>query len=166
MKRRARCSVDLMPRCCRSSILAVGAMVLLLVGVDPRRAQRASASSTARHRHSAAGRPACSSPCRRAPSTLFDGSFVVDGFARFAKMLTLLGSAARAAACRTTISTVEKQQKFEFPVLVLLATLGMMLMVSAGDFIALYLGLELQSLALYVLAAFNRDNRRARPKRA
>ena len=47
------------------------------------------------------------------------------------------------------------------PVLIGLATLGMMLMVSAGSFIALYLGLELQSLALYVLAAFNRDNLRS-----
>ena len=55
--------------------------------------------------------------------------------------------------------------RFELPVLMLLATLGMMLMVSAGSFIALYMGLELQSLALYVLAAFNRDTC-APPKRA
>ena len=48
-------------------------------------------------------------------------------------------------------------ERFEYPVLVVLATLGMMLMVSANDLIALYLGLELQSLALYVIAAFNRD---------
>ena len=50
--------------------------------------------------------------------------------------------------------------------LILLATLGMMMMISANDLIALYLGLELQSLALYVVAAINRDNRRARPRPA
>src|SRR6202012_1779422 len=48
--------------------------------------------------------------------------------------------------------------RFELPVLMLIATLGMMLMVSASSFLSLYMGLELQSLALYVLAAFNRDN--------
>ena len=47
--------------------------------------------------------------------------------------------------------------RFEFPVLMLLATLGMMLMVSANDLISLYVGLELQSLALYVIAAIRRD---------
>jgi NADH-quinone oxidoreductase subunit N len=51
--------------------------------------------------------------------------------------------------------------RFELPVLMLLATLGMLLMVSANSFIALYMGLELQSLALYVLAAFNRDHLRS-----
>ena len=51
--------------------------------------------------------------------------------------------------------------RFELPVLMVLATLGMLLMVSAGSFIALYMGLELQSLALYVLAAFNRDHLRS-----
>ena len=50
---------------------------------------------------------------------------------------------------------------FEFPVLILLATLGMMMLISASDFIALYLGLELMSLALYVIAAYRRDDLRA-----
>ena len=58
----------------------------------------------------------------------------------------------------------EKIARFELPVLVVLATSGMLLMVSASSFLALYMGLELQSLALYVLAAFNRDIC-ARPKR-
>ena len=56
---------------------------------------------------------------------------------------------------------IERTARFELPVLMLLATLGMMLMVSASSFIALYMGLELQSLALYVLAAFNRDSLRS-----
>src|SRR6201985_1891448 len=56
---------------------------------------------------------------------------------------------------------LESQSRFELPILMLLAALGMMLMVSASSFIALYMGLELQSLALYVLAAFNRDSLRS-----
>jgi NADH-quinone oxidoreductase subunit N len=76
------------------------------------------------------------------------------------KFLTFVG------AILTLIMSVgfakaEKFDKFEFPVLILLATLGMALMVSANDMIALYLGLELQSLALYVIAAINRDNVRS-----
>ena len=55
----------------------------------------------------------------------------------------------------------EKIAGFEFPILVLLATLGMMMLISASDFIALYLGLELMSLSLYVVAAYNRDNQKA-----
>ena len=55
----------------------------------------------------------------------------------------------------------EKMLKFEYPVLVLLATTGMMMMVSANDLISLYLGFELQSLALYVVAAFRRDSVRS-----
>src|SRR4029453_1143281 len=55
----------------------------------------------------------------------------------------------------------EKFDKFEYPVLVLLSTLGMLLMIAANDMISLYLGLELQSLALYVVAAINRDNLRS-----
>ncbi|MEQ8298650.1 MAG: NADH-quinone oxidoreductase subunit NuoN [Nitratireductor sp.] len=90
----------------------------------------------------------------------FNGAFVSDPFARFMKFLTFVG------AILTLIMSVgfakaEKFDKFEFPVLILLATLGMALMVSANDMIALYLGLELQSLALYVIAAINRDNVRS-----
>ena len=52
----------------------------------------------------------------------------------------------------------EEMERFEFPILVLFATIGMMLMISASDLISLYLGLELQSLSLYVIAAFRRDS--------
>ncbi len=55
----------------------------------------------------------------------------------------------------------EKFDKFEYPVLIMLATLGMLLMVSANDMLTLYMGLELQSLALYVVAAINRDSVRS-----
>jgi len=88
---------------------------------------------------------------------MFGGSFVVDDFARFLKLLMLTGSAGTLLLSFDFL-TREKLQKAEFGVLVLLATLGMMLLISASDLIALYLGLELMSLPLYVMAASNRDN--------
>jgi NADH-quinone oxidoreductase subunit N len=91
---------------------------------------------------------------------MFNGSFVVDDFARFLKLLMLVGSGG-ALLLSLDYLTLEKQQKFEFGTLVLLATLGMMLLISASDLIALYLGLEMMSLPLYVIAASNRDNVRS-----
>ena len=90
-------------------------------------------------------------------TTLFDGSFVVDDFARFLKLLTLAGSAGTLILSLDYL-TKENLQKAEYGVLVLLATLGMMVLISANDLIALYLGLELMSLPLYVIASSNRDN--------
>ena len=90
----------------------------------------------------------------------FGGLFVADGFARFAKVLILLGSAF-AIVLSLGYNRYERMERFEYPVLILLASTGMMMMVSANDLIALYLGLELQSLSLYVLAAFKRDSGRA-----
>jgi len=92
--------------------------------------------------------------------TLFDGSFVVDDFARFLKLLTLAGSAGTLILALDYL-TKEGLQKAEYGVLVLLATLGMMVLISANDLIALYLGLELMSLPLYVIASSNRDNARS-----
>jgi len=92
--------------------------------------------------------------------TAFDGSFVSDGFARFAKVMILFGAAATLALSHEYLGRNDLL-KFEFPVLVLLATVGMMTMVSARDLIVLYMGLELQSLALYVIAAFRRDSLRS-----
>jgi NADH-quinone oxidoreductase subunit N len=90
-------------------------------------------------------------------SVLFNGSFVVDDYARFLKLLTLAGSAGTLILSLDYLG-VEKQEKFEYGVLFLLATLGMMMLISANDLIALYLGLELMSLPLYVVASSNRDN--------
>jgi NADH-quinone oxidoreductase subunit N len=92
--------------------------------------------------------------------TLFGDSFIVDAFARLMKLLTLIGPAV------TLLMSVdywrgEGRLKFEFPVLVLLATTGMMMMISANDLISLYVGLELQSLSLYVVAAFDRNSARS-----
>jgi NADH-quinone oxidoreductase subunit N len=90
----------------------------------------------------------------------FHGSFVDDGFARFAKVLILFGAAATLAMAETYLSKTGLL-KFEFPVLIVLASVGMMTMVSANDLIVLYMGLELTSLASYVVAAFRRDSVRA-----
>ncbi|BBK37362.1 NADH-quinone oxidoreductase subunit N [Allostella sp. ATCC 35155] len=90
----------------------------------------------------------------------FFGAFVSDAFSSFAKMLILLGSVV-AVLLGADQNERDGQARFEYPILILLATLGMLMMVSANDLIALYLGLELQSLALYVLAAFRRETVRS-----
>ncbi|MGQ0664294.1 MAG: NADH-quinone oxidoreductase subunit NuoN [Pseudomonadota bacterium] len=90
----------------------------------------------------------------------FEGMFVTDAFAAFVKMLVLLGSAL-AIVMSLDFNEREKISRFEYPVLILFATLGMMMMVSANDLISLYVGLELQSLSLYVTAAFRRDSVRS-----
>jgi NADH-quinone oxidoreductase subunit N len=90
----------------------------------------------------------------------FNGSFIVDGFARFLKILALIGSAA-AILLSIDYAKREGQQRFEYSVLIVLSTLGMLMLISAADLIALYLGLELMSLPLYVVAASHRDNLRS-----
>ena len=88
------------------------------------------------------------------------GLFVTDGLGYFAKALVLIGSAL-SLIISMRFNAREGLGRIEFPVLVLIATAGMMMMISANDLIALYLGLELQSLALYVLASFARDSSRS-----
>jgi NADH-quinone oxidoreductase subunit N len=85
-----------------------------------------------------------------------NGLFITDGFSVFMKTLVLIGSAA-SIVMAMAYNEREKIARFEFPVLILLATTGMLMMISANDLISLYIGLELQSLALYVVAAFKRD---------
>jgi NADH-quinone oxidoreductase subunit N len=92
--------------------------------------------------------------------TAFQGLYVVDPFGRFLKVLVLLGSALTIIMSLDYIAR-ENMRRFEFPVLLLFATLGMLMMLSANDLIALYVGLELQSLSLYVVAAFQRDSERS-----
>jgi NADH-quinone oxidoreductase subunit N len=87
----------------------------------------------------------------------FGTGYTSDSFAVFMKMLVLIG-AFFTLWMSMPFAEQDKLNKFEFPILVLLSTLGMMLMVSANNMLALYMGLELQSLALYVVAAFNREN--------
>ncbi len=95
-----------------------------------------------------------------APANAFGGLFIADTFARFTKVLVLSGTL---LAVILSFAYIEREDmgRFEYPVLFLLATVGMMMMISANDLIALYVGLELQSLALYVAAAFRRDSLRS-----
>ena len=86
----------------------------------------------------------------------FNGLFLENRFTSFAKVLVLVGSAI-AILMAVNFCKREGMHRFEYPLLMAFAVLGMMMMISANDFIALYIGLELQSLSLYVLAAFRRD---------
>jgi NADH-quinone oxidoreductase subunit N len=87
----------------------------------------------------------------------FSGMFVDDAFARFAKV-TILFSAAAVLLIGQDYMMRNNLLRFEYPVLVVLSVVGMMMMVSSGDLIALYMGLELQSLSLYVIASLRRDS--------
>jgi len=90
-------------------------------------------------------------------NTAFGGMFVDDGFARFAKVVILLAASAVLVMGREYMSR-RGMLRFEYPILVALSAVGMMVMVSAGDLMSLYMGLELQSLALYVVASMRRDS--------
>ena len=88
--------------------------------------------------------------------TTFGGGFIVDDFARFLKILALIGSGTALILSRGYLA--QEAKIFEYAILFLLSTVGMMVLISAGDLIMLYLGLELMSLALYVVAASHRDD--------
>src|SRR4051812_26618762 len=90
----------------------------------------------------------------------FAGAFVVDDFARVMKVLSLFGSAV-AIVLSVNYMRAADVRRFEYPILVMLATVGMLMMISANDLVALYMGFELQSLALYVTAAIDRDSARS-----
>ncbi|GGG61758.1 NADH-quinone oxidoreductase subunit N [Salipiger pallidus] len=94
------------------------------------------------------------------PRIAFHGMFVDDAFSRFAKVAILLSAAAVLLMSEGYMKR-HNILRFEYPVLVLLGVVGMMVMVSAGDLITLYMGLELQSLALYVVAALRRDSEKS-----
>src|SRR5437660_1315576 len=139
-------------------VLAIGAMVLLMVGAFR-------GEQTAKGIEGAAilllvltGLIVVLLPTGKLVT--FGGSFIVDGFARFLKLLALAGSAA-AILMSSNYLALEKRETFEYSILILLSTTGMMMLISAADLIALYLGLELMSLALYVVAAINRDSVRS-----
>jgi len=137
-------------------ILAGGGMILLLAGAV------LGDKSTKMLSYAAAGLIAVSAYLSMIgpDASAFHRTFVVDSFVRFIKAAILWSSFACVLMAERFFAD-EKLQRFELPVLMLMATCGMSLMVSAQSFIALYLGLELQSLALYVLAAFNRDSLRS-----
>jgi NADH-quinone oxidoreductase subunit N len=91
----------------------------------------------------------------------YGGLFVADAFSRFSQVLILAGAALAIILSLDFNQREEGLASFEFPVLILFATIGMMIMVAATNLMTLYLGLELHSLALYVIAAFARDSLRS-----
>ena len=139
-------------------ILAIGSMALLMIGVFTAK-ERSNAIVTGLSVAlllAALGWMALVAP----QGLAFDGAFVQDSFAAFMKALTLLGALV-ALFMAVGFAREERFDRFEFPILIVLSTLGMMIMVSANNMLTLYMGLELQSLALYVIAAINRDSARS-----
>lgn len=94
------------------------------------------------------------------PVSLLNDMIVVDGLTRFAKALAVIAALFSLVLASQWLQS-EKEKRFEFPILLLLATLGMLLLISSANLLSLYLGLELMSLSLYVMTAFHRDDRQA-----
>ncbi|KKX34274.1 NADH-quinone oxidoreductase subunit NuoN [Rhizobium sp. LC145] len=138
-------------------ILAVGALALLMIGVFSGDKSAPTVTGLAVALLVIAGLWLIFSP---GEGEAFGGAFLLDPFARFMKVLALIGSIT-AMIMAVGHARSEQLDRFEFPVLLVLATLGMMVLISANDLIALYLGLELMSLSLYVVAAINRDSLRS-----
>src|ERR1700730_11093297 len=139
-------------------VLALGAMALLMLGAFRCEQTAVALNWLALLLLVAAGAMVLWLP--GGPLTTFGGSFILDPFARFLKLLALTGSAG-AILMSFDYLALGKQQKFESPIVILLAPTGLLMLISAADLIALYLGLELMSLALYVVAAINRDSARS-----
>jgi len=135
-------------------ILAIGALVLLMIGVF---SGDKSAKFVTYLSALLLVATAIVVIMRPADGLAFGGVFLSDAFSRFMKVVAL-GASAVALFMAAGEAKSDNIEKFEFPVLVVLATLGMMIMISANDLITVYMSLELQSLALYVVAAMNRDS--------
>ena len=136
--------------------MAIAAMVLLLLGVFAEKISSSVLTWLALAVMIVAG----ALVLHTVPATAFSNLFLVNPFTTFAKLLMLLGAGLTSLMINTWAQR-EGTARNELPVLVLFATIGMMMMISANDLISLYVGLEMQSLSLYVLAAYNRDNMRA-----
>ena len=134
-------------------IVVIGAMALLMLGAYGGNKVRPAVSLLSGLVLIAAAVASATGPLGEA----FQGAFINDRLAVFAKVVIYLSSAV-AILLGHGWMTRNNQARFEYPILILLAAAGMSMMVSAGDLIAMYVGIELQSLALYVMAAFNRDD--------
>jgi NADH-quinone oxidoreductase subunit N len=139
-------------------IAAVGALVLILVGAIG--GERASPAVNGLALLCLLAAAVALAVIPEHPGPVLHGAFVFDAFSRFLQLLVVIG-ALIALAMSFFWFRLEGIARFEYAILVLLATVGMMTMVAAGDLVAFYLGLELQNLALYVVAAFDRDNARS-----
>ena len=137
-------------------LVAVGALVLLVLGVIINKERSGLVSWLAVLLLIAGGVLAL----QPTDGILFNGVFISDSFSRYMKVL-VFGGAALALILAMPRAEEHGVHKYEYSILVLLATLGMMVMVSANDLMSLYIGLELQSLAAYVIAAIKRDDPRA-----
>jgi len=137
-------------------VLALSGLAILVAGVLPKRDMTFPCTMMVMGAFLLSGAFVLATP----DGFAFGGQYVSDAFARFMKVLVLAG-AALALLLALDWNRAEGLSRFEFPVLVLFATLGMMVMISANDLMSLYLGLELLSLPLYVIAAFDRDNPRS-----
>ncbi|QQQ18840.1 NADH-quinone oxidoreductase subunit NuoN [Brevundimonas vitis] len=136
--------------------LAIGAMVLLLLGafLGEKSARLISILSVALL-------IAATAVVIQAPlGAAFDGAFVADPLAVYGKVVIYLAAAVAIVLGDGWMSR-SRIARFEFPVLIVLASVGMAMMASSGDLISMYVGIELHSLALYVLAAFHRDDLKA-----
>lgn len=138
-------------------LLAVGALVLVLIGAFGGERSTPFATGISAALLVVAAIALIVLP---AEGQTFNGAFVLDAYARYLKVITLIGSTI-AIVMSVGYARAERFERFEYPVLIVLATLGMMMMISANDLISLYLGVELQSLSLYVIAAINRDSARS-----
>ena len=134
-------------------VLAVGTLLLLLIGAFRGERSTTLVGALALVLLVVTGVLVVSLPAGRLVT--FGGSFIVDDYARFLKILALIASA---VTLLMSADYLGQRRIFEYVVLVLLSTIGMMVLISAGDLISLYLGLEMMSFALYVVAASNRDN--------
>lgn len=139
-------------------LLAVSALVLVLIGAIRGEQSTGAVNGVALVALIAAGLLVLMQPAGTAVT--FNGAFVVDAFARFMKVAALIGGATVLLMASGYFNRIG-ESRFEFPILVVTSTLGILLMISASDLIALYLGLELSSLSLYVIAAIDRDNTKA-----
>jgi NADH-quinone oxidoreductase subunit N len=137
-------------------VLAIGTLLILVAGVLPKRETYF---------------PVCMASIgallltavlvlAQGEGSAFGGQYIADGFSRFMKVLALL-AAAVGLLLALDFNEKERIGRFEYPVLLLLASLGMLVMISANDLLVLYMGIELLSLPLYVIAAFDRDNGRS-----
>jgi len=140
-------------------LLAVGAMVALMYGAFRDDSSAVSVTSgLAMALVIAAGVLVWLVPST--PEPILGGAFTLDPFAKLMKTLIAIGSAV-AILLSVEFMRHGRLTRFEYPVLILLATAGMFVMVSATDLISLYMGLELQSLAAYVVASIQRDSVRS-----
>jgi len=139
-------------------LLAIGALVLVLFGAFRGERSTELMNAAALALLAVALVAVLMLPSERTDA--LNGSFIADGFGKFMKVLTLIGSAA-AILMSTDHMRREGISRFEFPILIVLSTIGMMMVISANDLIALYLGLELLSLSSYVIASIHRDDIRS-----